>query len=122
MTDTPTAAGNDIEAATTTLAPLPPPTAPTTTAVQEAGAADWPEHLSPLAVFQPGRVVICAAYQVSAVDAAPATAHLQAALRHVRSAADEVVTDDHTRTVAELRAIKAELHRIAQQIGFRHSL
>ncbi|MEV1042980.1 hypothetical protein AB0J01_41430 [Streptomyces sp. NPDC050204] len=104
-----------------TLAPLHQ-----TTPIPNAAASlpNWQvaEHLSPAAVFQPGRVVICAAYQMAVVDATPTASHLDAALRHVRSGADEVGTEDYQRTLTSLRAIHAELYRVARAIGFHQSL
>ncbi|GAA1111731.1 hypothetical protein [Streptomyces javensis] len=129
MSDTPTpttstTAVSEVSTAGTAgaLASLPPSASTPATAATPLPGWQVAEHLSPLSVFQPGRVVICAAYQMAAVDATPTAAHLEAALRHTRSAAEEVGGEDYDRTLTALRAINAELHRVARAIGFRQSL
>ncbi|MBL1100611.1 hypothetical protein [Streptomyces coffeae] len=95
------------------------------TTVPMEETANWPTaaHLSPLAAFQADRVGICTSYQLAAVDHSTAVAHIEAALRHVRAAADAAgVKDDQARMVTTLRATQSELYRVARKVGFSHPL
>ena len=99
--------------------PAPPPAPALTQVASGATLPTWPVagHLSPAAVFEPGRVDICTRYQLAAVDATPTAGHVDAALHHLRSAADRIGSEDHARTASALRAVYRELNRIAQQLG-----
>lgn len=65
------------------LAPLDGPAADVL-----AGAWSVERHLSPLALFEPNRTIICAQYQAALIDDAgnEARAHIVAARRHLQAA------------------------------------
>ncbi|AEM87073.1 hypothetical protein [Streptomyces violaceusniger] len=83
--------------------------APAVTAEQ---STNWPT-----AAFQLARVEICAGYQLAVVDTTPTAGHLDAALRHLRAAADSVGKEDTARILSALRAVNKELYRIARGVG-----
>lgn len=119
MTDTQTAA------ATEETIPAPIGSGELVATVPMEETSNWPTaaHLSPLAAFQADRVGICTSYQLAAVDHTPAAAHLEAALKHARAAADDAGDeDDQARLITTLRSIHTELYRAGRKVGFNQTL
>ncbi|MEU1908123.1 hypothetical protein [Streptomyces hygroscopicus] len=110
MTDTQTAAVASATGTTGTLA----------TTMPMEDTSRWPAaaHLSPVAAFQPDRVGICTSYQLAAVDSTVTAGHVEAAVRHLRAAADNIDREDLARLVIALRTAKSEMYRVARGIGY----
>jgi hypothetical protein len=97
-----------------TLATLPAQPGATTVTVPTWGQA---EHLSPLSVFQPDRVDVCAYYQLGRVTETTAASHLAAAVQHLRAAVDNSGKEDKQRISNETELLKAELNRLYMRLG-----
>ena len=81
------------------------------------GAWSVERHLSPLAVFDPNRITICAQYQLALVDggSGEARAHIAAARRHLEAAAKSpglgLVRDDQL--AGSLRTVCVRLDELS---------
>lgn len=83
-----------------------------------AGAWSVEQHMSPLALFDPNRTVICAQYQLALIDdsSTEARAHILAARRHLEAAMKEpglgpVHCDNLTRSLRSVCVRLDELSR-----------